>query len=60
MKNLKTYNVEKIEDVKKINGGCFAWDAGWAIRSLFYSGSMAGASIAATEYAAHYAGDNVH
>ena len=37
MKNLQKYNVECIENIQIINGGCFAWDAGWAIRSLFSS-----------------------
>lgn len=63
MKNLQKYNVECIENIQIINGGCFAWDAGWAIRSLFSSigpGALNGIPRAIGEYAAHYAGDNVH
>ena len=63
MKNLKNYNVKDLENIKEINGGCFAWDLGWAIRSAFRvvgSGSSTTASIAAMEYGAHYASGGAH
>jgi hypothetical protein len=61
MKNINKYNVTLLEGTNNINGGCFAWDVGFAIRTLFLGqGNPAHYSLAAGEYAAHYAGEDVH
>jgi hypothetical protein len=47
------------QELKKITGGCFAWDAGWFIRSVFRGTTAAGAAISVSEYYTHYMnGDN--
>ncbi len=53
MKNLDKYNVKLIEEINGINGGCFAYDVGWFIRTSFMG--VAGYGDAVVNYVGHYA-----
>ena len=42
------------QELMKIEGGCFAWDAGWFIRSAFRGITPVGAALSVSEYYTHY------
>jgi len=61
MNKNRDFNLEEISNTENIEGGCFSYDVGWAIRASFLSaGGLGGMTQAFTEYAGHYMKEDAH